>query len=72
MYFRYVNEDRQFYYNVERNAGRFLSPWDWIALFKEDFTSLEDYQVEWPKFPKNLPFQFFVNKFIEKYVIFPS
>jgi len=40
----YVNEDRQFYYEQERNAGRFLSPWDWIALFKEDFTSMEDYQ----------------------------
>ena len=40
----YVHEDRQFYYDVERNAGRFLSPWDWIALFKVDFTSMEDYK----------------------------
>jgi hypothetical protein len=40
----YVNEDRQFSYDLETGAGRFLSTWDWIGLYRENFTSLDDYQ----------------------------
>ena len=40
----YLNEDRQFYYDVQTNGGRFLSNWDWIGLYKENFTSLDEYK----------------------------
>lgn len=40
----YLHEDRQFYYDVHTNGGRFLSNWDWIGLYKENFTSIEDYK----------------------------
>ena len=39
----YLHEDRQFYYDVLTNGGRFLSDYDWIGLFKENFTSLDEY-----------------------------
>ena len=39
----YVNEDRQFLYELDHNAGRFLGSWDWIGLYREQFTSLDDY-----------------------------
>ena len=42
-YFRYVNEDRQVCYDIETNAGRLLNSWDWIGLYKEKFTALDDY-----------------------------
>ena len=40
----YLNEDRQFYYDVQTNGGRFLSNWDWIGLYNENFTSLDEYK----------------------------
>ena len=40
----YLHEDRQFYYDVQTNGGRFLSNWDWIGLYKEHFTSLDEYK----------------------------
>ena len=40
----YLHEDRQFYYDVQTNGGRFLSNWDWIGLYKENFTSLDEYK----------------------------
>ena len=30
-------------YTVESGAGIYLDTWDWIALYKDGFTSLEDY-----------------------------
>jgi len=40
----YVNEDRQVCYDIETNAGRLLGPNDWIGLFKENFSALDDYR----------------------------
>ena len=30
-------------YTTEIGSASYLDPWDWIAVFKEDFRSLEDY-----------------------------
>ena len=30
-------------YTVEIGSAAYLDAWDWIALYKEDFLSLEDY-----------------------------
>merc|ERR1719347_414260 len=39
----YVNEDGQFDYNIASNGGQLLDSWDWIGLYHENFTSLDDY-----------------------------
>ncbi len=39
----HVGEECVIHYTVESGAGIYLDTWDWIALFKDRFTSLEDY-----------------------------
>jgi len=39
----YVAEDGNFTYMIDLNGGRLLDNWDWIGLYHEDFTSLDDY-----------------------------
>ena len=41
----YVNRDGKITYQIDpRSSGsRLLNPWDWIGLYHENFTSLDDY-----------------------------
>jgi len=39
----FVNEDAKISYTVEQNAGQILDSWDWIGLYHENFTSLDEY-----------------------------
>jgi len=39
----YVAEDGNVSYTVDPNGGQFLDAWDWIGLYHENFTSLDDY-----------------------------
>ena len=38
-----VNKDGIIQYTLAENGDRYVNPWDWIGLFEEQFTSLEDY-----------------------------
>ena len=39
----FLNEEAKFSYEVHTNGGRFLNSYDWIGIFRSNFTSLTEY-----------------------------